>query len=201
MDPLALIKKYYAPDSKAFKRLVGHSAQVAGLANLVANRLHALCAVDRSFISEAAWLHDIGIFLTDAPEIGCFGTNPYLTHGILGARILNDEGLPRHALVCERHVGVGISLADIAAQNLPLPLRDMSPQTIEEEIIAYADLFFSKHRRGARTPAEVRKSLAKLGAGKVEIFDSWEARFGGSKTSHESASPGPQEPSPTCKLD
>ncbi len=201
MDPLALIKKYYAEDSKAFKRLVGHSAQVAGLADLVANRLPGDCAVDRRFVLEAAWLHDIGIFLTDAPEIGCFGTHPYLTHGILGAGILNDEGLPRHALVCERHVGVGIRAADIAAQNLPLPRRDMCPQTIEEEIIAYADLFFSKHRRGARTPAEVRKSLARLGAGKVEIFDSWEAKFAGSGILRDGPWPGPPETSAPCKPD
>jgi uncharacterized protein len=178
MDPLALIRKYYDPDSKAFRRLVGHSAQVAGLAELVAGRLEGLCAVDRTFVGEAAWLHDIGIFLTNAPEIGCFGKSPYLLHGILGAQILNDEGLPRHALVCERHVGVGISRTDITEQELPLPLRDMTPQTIEEEIVAYADLFFSKHRKGARSAEDVRKSLARYGSAKVDIFDAWHARFG-----------------------
>ena len=179
MDPLALIKKYFDPESKAFKRLVGHSAQVAGLADLVAGRLEGVCYFFRTFVAEATWLHDIGIFLTDAPEIGCFDGKRYLPHGILGAEILNREGLPRHALVCERHIGVGITRSDIIAQQLPLPARDMSPQTVEEEIVAYADLFFSKHRKGARTLADVRKSLARFGDRQVGIFDAWHARFGG----------------------
>lgn len=177
MDPLALIQKYYDPNGPAFKRLVGHSAQVAGLADLVAGRLEGNCQVDRQFVSEAAWLHDIGIFLTEAPEIGCFGQNPYLAHGILGAQILLQEDLPRHAMVCERHVGVGITLTDIIEQKLPLPARDMTPQTVEEQIVAYADLFFSKHRQGARSVADVRKSLARYGAGKVAIFDAWHSQF------------------------
>ena len=179
MDPLTLIKKYYDPDSKAFKRLVGHSAQVAGLAELVAGRLEGVCDLDRIFVAEAAWLHDIGIFLTDAPEIGCFGEHPYLLHGLLGAEILNREGLPRHALVCERHIGVGLTRSDIIAQRLPLPARDMSPQTVEEEIVAYADLFFSKHRKGARSQTDVRTSLARFGDRQVGIFDAWQARFAG----------------------
>ncbi len=178
---MTLIKKHYEPGSKSFKSLVAHSAQVAGLAETVAGRLEGLCEVDRVFVSEAAWLHDIGIFLTDAPEIGCYGEAPYLLHGILGAEILNDEGLPSHALVCERHIGVGLSVENIQSQNLPLPHYDMTPQTIEEQIVAYADLFFSKHRKqgkGPRSAEEVRKALAGFGDGKVEIFDTWHARFG-----------------------
>lgn len=173
-----LIKKYYLPGSKGFQRLVGHSAQVAELAESVAERLAGNCDVDRQFVSEAAWLHDIGIFLTHAPAIGCYGKEPYLAHGILGAQLLNQESLPRHALVCERHIGVGISIADIRQQELPLPLRDMIPQSVEEEIVAYADLFFSKHRKGARSVKAVRDKLARFGAGKVAIFDNWHCRFG-----------------------
>ena len=180
MEPFVmnLIKKYYPPEGKSFQSLVGHSAQVAELAERVAERLAGHCDVDRQFVAEAAWLHDIGIFLTNAPDIGCYGKEPYLAHGILGAQLLDREGLPRHALVCERHIGVGICIADIRQQGLPLPLRDMTPQSIEEQVVAYADLFFSKHRKGARSVKAVRAKLAQFGAGKVAIFDTWHDRFG-----------------------
>jgi len=175
---MKLINKYYQPGSKNFQRLVGHSAQVAELAESIAGRLAKSCDIDRQFVSEAAWLHDIGIFLTNARAIGCYGKEPYLAHGILGAELLNLEGLPQHALVCERHIGVGITTEDIRQQGLPLPLRDMTPQTLEEQIVAYADLFFSKHRTGSRSAEAVRSKLASFDAGKVAIFDRWHARFG-----------------------
>ena len=58
-------------------------------------------------------LHDIGIFLTHAPQIGCHGDKPYICHGYLGRELLEKEGFPRHAIVCETHVGVGLTIADI----------------------------------------------------------------------------------------
>jgi len=184
MDPMSLIRKYYASDSQAFRTLVRHSSQVAQLADTVAARLASTGdPVDRVFVAEAAWLHDIGVFLTDSPKIGCHGTAPYLSHGVLGADLLRQEGLPRHALVCERHVGVGLSLQDIEEQQLPLPRRDMTPQTLEEEIVAYADLFFSKNRKpgkGPRPPEKVRAKLARHGPHKTAIFDQWHRRFGDS---------------------
>lgn len=182
MDPLDLIRKYYASESQAFRTLVRHSSQVAKRAEQVAERLVAAGSeVDRGFVAEAAWLHDIGVFLTDTPKIGCYGTAPYLLHGVLGADLLRQEGLPRHAMVCERHVGVGISLQDIEDQQLPLPRRDMTPQSIEEEIVAYADLFFSKNRKpaaGPRPPEEVRVKLARHGPHKAAVFDRWHKKFG-----------------------
>lgn len=58
--------------------------------------------------------------------------------------MLEECGLPRHALVCERHTGAGLTVEDIISQNLPLPHRDMTPQTLEERLICYADKFYSK---------------------------------------------------------
>lgn len=100
--------------------------------------------IDREFVYEAALLHDIGVVKCDAPSIHCHGTRPYICHGIEGRAMLESLGLPRHALVCERHTGSGLSVADIISQNLPLPHRDMLPITLEEKLICYADKFFSK---------------------------------------------------------
>lgn len=82
--------------------LMRHSRDVADRALLIADR-HPELGLDRGFLEEAAMLHDIGVFRTDAPGIQCFGTEPYICHGMIGAEILRSEGCPRHARVCERH--------------------------------------------------------------------------------------------------
>jgi uncharacterized protein len=94
----------------------------------------------------------------------------------LGRALLEAEGLKRHALVCERHVGVGITRRDIRGQRLPLPTRDMLPVTIEEQIICYADKFFSKNGAGShkeKTVSEILQKLARYGKDKVERFKKW----------------------------
>lgn len=177
MQPTELIEKHYSEQPQAKKILLAHSLQVARLAVTVATRIKSTETVDITFIEQAALLHDIGMCHTATPQLCCFGQHPYISHGILGATLLRKEGFPRHALVCERHIGVGLSVEDIREQNLPLPLRDMRPQTLEEEIVAYADLFFSKSKPGKRTAEDVRASLGRHAGYKVAIFDEWHERF------------------------
>ncbi len=176
MNPLFLLKKYYPPDGATYHILLDHSKRVAAKARTIAR----IQGADADFVHEAALLHDIGILHAAAPELGCHGDLPYLCHGIKGRELLEFEGLPRHALVCERHIGVGLTAEEIKAQQLPLPHRDMLPISNEEQIVAYADLFFSKnpaqHGR-ERGPDQVRASLARFGADKVIIFNRWHARF------------------------
>ena len=175
-----LIRKYYRQAPQAHRLLLNHSRQVCRKALAIARRLGAHQPIDCDFVAEAAMLHDIGMLFTDAPELHCFGQLPYLAHGIKGAELLRAEGLPRHARVCERHTGVGLTAAEIVEQHLPLPVRDMCPETIEEKIICYADLFFSKspRKRGRETsPEKVRKKLLHYGAEKGAIFDAWQQLF------------------------
>ena len=134
--------------------------------------------LDAQFIEEAAMLHDLGIFMTDAPGIQCFGSQPYICHGRLGAEILRKEGYERHARVCERHTGAGITEAQIIAQNLPLPHQDFLPETMEEKVICYADKFFSKtHLDREKTIEKAEKSLMKFGEEGVKRFQQWERMF------------------------
>ena len=124
--------------------------------------------------------HDIGIFQTDTPRFGCFGNHPYICHGILGRDILEKEGHPKLALVCERHIGVGISKADIRLRKLPLPGREMIPVSIEEQIVCYADKFFSKNGNGRPAEKPVKEIIASLmrhGPEKVRRFESWVQMF------------------------
>ena len=173
IDYIAIIEKYYTKDTPLYNLLIAHSKSVADMAiEIVAS--HPEVSADATFVYEAAMLHDIGIFLTKAPKIYCTGENPYILHSILGAEILRNEGLERHALVCERHTGAGISAEEIEQQNLPLPHKDLIPQTIEEKIVAYADKFFSKSNPDNRkTIAEARASLERFGEGTLSRFDSW----------------------------
>lgn len=180
MNPLDLIRDYYRPGSQAFRVLVRHSGLVAEAALEVAGRVPHF-SPDAAFIREASMLHDIGMLYTRAPGIGCFGQYPYVYHGYLGRILLEKHGLRSHALVCERHVGAGITEADIESQGLDLPKRGMVPETIEEQIICFADSFFSKTpppQGTRRTAEEVIASLRPYGKDKVERFRGWLDTFG-----------------------
>jgi uncharacterized protein len=90
------------------------------------------------------------------------------------------KGHAKLALVCERHIGAGISTADIRQQHLPLPNRDMIPISIEEQIICYADKFFSKNgndRPAEKSIAEIIDNLNHYGPDKVQRFESWVQMF------------------------
>lgn len=194
LDTIAILGRYLT--GEALRVVVTHGRAVAGL-SLAAARGLELPDAELVFIEEAAMLHDIGVCRVEAAGLGLHGGHPYIMHGILGREILEKEGLPRHALVCERHIGVGLSVADIVGQRLPLPLRDMMPVSISEEIICFADLFFSKKpgRLEQRKPAErVREKLAGFGGEKVQIFDAWMARFGAAlcRTCQDEVAPLPE---------
>lgn len=178
IDPISIIDKYYYKSTELYHILVTHSEQVRDKALDIA-RNHPELKLNTEFLSEAAMLHDIGIFLCHAPGIHCNGTHKYIEHGYLGADILREIGLPRHALVCERHTGVGLSLATIVKSNLPLPERDMIPQTMEEKVICYADKFYSKTKLNApHTVENIRRMLGAFGHAEVEKFDEWHSIFG-----------------------
>lgn len=173
MNPLALIDKYYPVENELKHILLTHSRSVADKALEMAGK-HPELNLDLQFVEEAALLHDIGIFKTDAPDICCFGTCPYICHGYLGADLMRQEGFLRHALVCERHTGAGITLKAMEEQKLPLPHREMVPVSLEEQLVCFADKFYSKtHLDREKTVEKARKSIAKYGEDGVARFDGW----------------------------
>ena len=177
MSPELLIDKYYPEPNELKHILLTHSHSVADKALQMAEK-HPELKLDKEFIYEAAMLHDIGIFLTDADGIYCFGDKPYICHGSLGADLVRAEGFPRHALVCERHTGTGLSLEQIVREQLPVPHRDMLPVSLEEQVICFADKFFSKtHLDREKSVEKVLRSLAPFGEEGVERFKGWCERF------------------------
>jgi uncharacterized protein len=177
MEPLEIIRKYYAEGTELYDILLTHSRLVTEKALEIAER-NPQEEFDLRFVYEAAMLHDIGIYLTNAPKIHCHGSFHYICHGYLGADLMRAEGFPRHALVCERHTGTGISLDAILRMNLPVPHRDMRPVTKEEQLICYADKFFSKsHPERKKTVEQVRQMLSRFPDANLERWDSWVSLF------------------------
>ena len=172
MDPIEIIARFYDKNSKAFDILINHGKDVTQKALKVARRISHLNP-DINFIKEAAMLHDIGIYMTHAPDLGCTGPHPYICHGYLGRALMDGMGFPDHGLVCERHVGVGLTMQDIKRQNLPLPMRDMLPVSLEEKIICFADKFYFKSKGGSkeqRTAENIKCEVNAFGNDNVKRF-------------------------------
>ena len=182
-------------NAKAKEILLIHSRQVAEKAVSIVDA-HPEWKLDRDFVYAAAMLHDIGIIRCDAPGIHCHGTEPYIRHGVIGATLLTSlkgrdltaanpkspfkgfcppqtgepkgvirpldlEGLSR---VCARHTGTG--------------LPGLEPETLEEQIICYADKFFSKTKLDKeKTFDEACRSLMKFGEKGVRKFEAWHKKF------------------------
>lgn len=206
MDYLALINRYYPEDNALRRMLLHHSRQVCTRALQIVER-HPELGANRHLVEAGSMLHDIGIFLTDAPGIHCHGTAHYILHGSLGAQLLRNEAkqLKKEkqqeeqlkeeqpqaihlqeelhfyealARICERHTGTGLTRQTIIERGLPDPQQDLLPETIEEQIICYADKFYSKsHLERERTIPQTLQSLEKFGDEGVEKFRHWTELF------------------------
>ena len=172
-----IIDKYYPEHNELRHILTAHSTLVMRRAVRICDN-HPERGLDRQFVIEAAMLHDIGIVRCYAPSICCMGSEPYICHGRIGADMLRAEGYPRHARVCERHTGAGLARQEILAQHLPLPAQNFLPETLEEQLICYADKFYSKsHLEQEKSYEQAERSLAKFGSDGVARFRAWKKLF------------------------
>ena len=181
IDYIGLIEKYCAGNPDLQQVLLQHSRQVAdrALAILLAHPEWVESGeVDPVFVEEAAMLHDIGVVYCDAPRIHCKGEHSYIEHGYLGAELLRREGLPKHAAVAERHTGTGITMEQIICEQLPMPVQDFCPRTMEEQLICYADKFYSKTHLGEEKPmSKIRQHMWQYGSDAVMRFDALQQLF------------------------
>ncbi len=178
-SPLDIIDRFYPPTTNPDLRtlLLIHSWQVATLALRCAAH-HPELNLDRLLILRGALLHDIGILHTDAPSIGCHGHQPYLMHGFIGARMLRQLGMETEARICERHTGAGLTLSVIKQNALDVPLHDYLPETLEEQLVCYADKFYSKSKpQRVRNPRQAYQSLLRFGQQGADRFARWHRTF------------------------
>lgn len=163
MNYQQIIDKYYTEDNSLRRLLLKHSRQVADRCLIICNK-HPELKIDQQFVEDAAMLHDIGIRWCSAPSIFCYGSEPYIKHGPIGGELLRKEGWPQHARVAERHTGTG--------------LPGYEPETLEEQLVCYADKFYSKSRPDhVLTIGEAAQSLEKFGHEGVEKFLAWAKMF------------------------
>lgn len=182
-----IIDFFYPEANKLRDILLVHSKGVAQLATEILDH-HPELQADREIVIAGAMIHDIGIRNCDAAGIECYGSEPYICHGILGADMirknqnalsLTPEESETLARICERHTGTGLTKKQIESQNLPLPHCDLTPETIEEQIICYADKFFSKtHPEKMKSYDKAVRSLQKFGEEGLVIFERWHKKFG-----------------------
>lgn len=177
-------QKYYLPSSLSYEILLQHSVLVAAKAVKIAvrwNEKNSDSMVDVERIKIGALLHDIGICEVSFPEAGCSGPHEYLYHGVAGYYIVMKEWLGEYANFCLTHTGVGISHEEIVTRKLPLPLEfSYIPETLEEKIVSYADLFYSKCPDSVlyeKSVSDVENSLARFGDACVRIFRAWHQMF------------------------
>jgi uncharacterized protein len=105
-----------------------HCLAVAEAAARLGHALDGHRVIDHEFLWTAALLHDIGRHVTHDP----------IGHGAEGYRLLTGLGHGREANVCASHVLFGLEAAE--AELFGLPARDFIPQTVEERLVALADL-------------------------------------------------------------
>lgn len=179
MNYWQIIHRYIPPDSAAYGLYTIHVSLVTAKALRLARKLN-LKPVQLQFIEEASMLHDIGICRVDDPQIYCHGELPYISHVTEGAKILRHHGLEKHAQVAETHTGVGMLATDIKTRNIPIPARDYIPQTIEEEIISWADLFYTKlpdKLWQEKSLPEVKESIVIYGTWYQQRFEEMKNQF------------------------
>ena len=172
------LKELYATNREAYVIVRDHSESVYTMARGIAIRFPS---IDHATLGAGALLHDCGIINTNTPKLHCHGELPYLAHGVAGEEILLKHNWSKKvARVCATHVGVGITKEQIEKESLPLPLRNFTPRSLEEEIIAYADCFFSKRPNMLTTPKSFEQTLSEVsrhGTAPRELFLRWHQKF------------------------
>lgn len=178
MDYNSIIDRYYPAGSSLRDIYMRHCRSVASLALELNRRMANPLPAER--VEAAAMLHDIGITRCDAPSIHCHGSLPYICHGIEGARILKAEGVDDELCrVAACHTGSGLTAAEVAAQQLPIPVADYLPVSPLERLVCFADKFYSKSGDMKRKSlAQVRRSMARHGAESLARFDVLAKEFG-----------------------
>jgi uncharacterized protein len=172
-----VLDKYFSNNPTLRDLYLVHVGYVARKSVEIAARLNL--SQDRiKFLYEAALLHDIGIVNTYCPMIHCYGSQRYPQHTIEGYRILVEEGLVEHAGVALRH---NVPLDQIYKFGDDILVPGDNPSNLEERIVAYSDLFFSKLPKDVHKERKIEEVLirtSKYGPNTPTIIMNWAVEFG-----------------------
>lgn len=169
------LHRRYALDEEQFTLVTTHCK--------VVNEIALWCVsnndldVNKEVLEAACLLHDIGTYgflLTEHDAVRKY----YPQHAILGAKILEEEGVdPRIVEMVRTHVLLGLTKEDIERQRWALPRHDFTPKTLEARLLCYADRFHSKtpHFNSAEKFLE---RLSKDLPNQANKFKDWMEEFG-----------------------
>lgn len=168
----------YAPNEKVYGLVYGHCQVVAEIALWCADNIAKNTKVDKQLLQTAALLHDVGSYAFFDNNGESLNDRLYPQHAILGAKILEDEGIDQRITdIVSTHVLLGLSKQEIIDTPWYLPEHDYEPKTTEGELLCYADRFHSKHPTFNAFDTflvRLKKNLPLQG----EKFEKWSKRFG-----------------------
>lgn len=143
-NEIEALHRKYATDDRAYELVYTHCKIVADIAVDAVEKSGA--DVDKDIVYLACILHDLGTYALYIPELDTFKSDGYQQHALIGAALLEAEGLPPEVVSAVRtHVLMGLSADEIKDVNWKLPYIDLSPETEIGELLCYADRFHSKH--------------------------------------------------------
>lgn len=169
----------YAPSLEGFRLVWEHCLVVAILAlQLSKAQGEKFCRiVNIPLMSVGALVHDIGTYrlLKDPfpPSPLCpFIMDKYIFHGLEGWLILYENDCGKDvADFAKNHTGVGIEAKSIVENHLPLPIGDYIPQSIDQEIVMFADAFHSKSNPSKfKSVYAAQQSAARFGKENLHKF-------------------------------
>lgn len=142
VQEIEALHRKYAPNEEVFELVWMHCQIVGDIAMQLAQ--NSSVTVDTKLMLAGCLVHDIGVY--ELYDEGGFGKGQnYITHGIRGEEILKNEGFSELIWrFASHHTGVGLTKKEIVERNLPLPHQDFLAETLEEELVMYADKFHSK---------------------------------------------------------
>jgi uncharacterized protein len=177
-EEIRALHEKHAPTPEAFDSVYTHCLIVAELADQLIASQPGL-EVDPELVRAGALLHDIGVYLL-YDRAGRLDEKNYIRHGVLGQQLLDEAGLPhRICRFASHHTGMGLTRDDITRQGLPLPVDDYLAETVEEELVMYADKFHAKTQPPAfLTAAVYGPRVRRFGPKKADAFDRMVARYG-----------------------
>jgi uncharacterized protein len=160
------ILKRHSSTEQSYGIVAVHSLEVLAKAIDIVARRKLFNEVDLELVIAGALLHDIGTF----PFLEAKDMHGYIRHGVLGASILEKEGLDREALIAKRHTGAGLTKEEIISNGWDLPHEDLLPVTLEEKLICYADKFSSKKPGKVDTLPTIMKEFENYGPASLQRF-------------------------------
>lgn len=170
VERIDALHRALAPSAHAYNLIHTHCVIVARLALSLARAdaatsafagTPAIAAADTAHHIDAAQLderllvlggmvHDIGTYQliksdgSDGEPLR-FKHSKYIQHGLRGYKLLKACGFSEElAQFARNHTGIGLTAAAVKEQELPLPVADYVPVTLEQELVMYADKFHTK---------------------------------------------------------